>query len=128
LERECSRRKLSGLRLRTAVLVVEPLPAGLFLSSPGSGTRPGTAALGRVKAVVADLADQQRAVLDGRVFLRAPLPERDSVIRAGERDRGLPGEFPASAELILDVAAVARQAAGAVADPGGEQPVVGLRP
>ena len=125
LERERFRSEVSRFGPR----LVEPLPAGLSPAPSAARAGERLPALGRVQAAVAGHPDQQRVAAGCcRMILRAADLEREPVARAGEYDRELPGEFPASAELVLDGAAVAGQAARAVAELRGEQPVVGLRP
>jgi hypothetical protein len=101
LEREHFGREPCGFR-PGGVALAEPLPAGLSRASPDGRAGPGLAALGRVRAAVADLADQRPAIVNCQVVPRAAALKRDPVVGAGEGDQELPGQFPASAEFLLN--------------------------
>ena len=109
----------------TAVLagLVQADAAGRAVPA-GSSCLQGQAALGRMQGAGGGEGDEPPGGRAAGMRLRAALAQEPLVLEAGEGDRQVPGLLPRAAVLLLDEAAVPREAVGAVADASAEQPAV----
>lgn len=118
---------VQGVRAGTRKVILADLvqagAAGGAVPARSSGLQ-GLAALGRVQGAGARMVNELRSTRAGGMRTRAAFTQETAVPGAGEGDRQMPGHFPRAAVLLLHGGAVPREAAGAVAGAGREQPVI----